>query len=225
MRRIIYGVCVLMMAVFFLDSCTTLDPYTGEKKTSKTTWGAGIGAVTGAAVGALTGHDSKSRRRNALIGAGVGGLTGGAVGNYMDKQDAELRAKLQGTGVSVTREGDNIKLNMPGNITFETNSSDIKPNFYDVLNSVVLVINKYNKTLVNIYGHTDNVGSDTYNQGLSERRANSVAQYFVSHQVVGDRIAAQGFGKTRPIADNSTAEGKSRNRRVEIELSPLTTAE
>jgi outer membrane protein OmpA-like peptidoglycan-associated protein len=221
MRRFSYGVCVFLV-IAFIAGCTTTDPYTGEQKTSKTAWGAGIGAVSGAAIGALTGHNSKQRRTNALIGAGVGGLAGGGVGYYMDKQEAQLRQRLQGTGVSVTREGDKIKLNMPGNITFETNSSDIKPNFYDVLNSVILVLNEYNKTLIDVYGHTDNVGKDAYNQGLSERRANSVAQYLTSHQVNPNRVAAIGYGKTKPIASNDTAEGRQKNRRVELELAPLT---
>jgi outer membrane protein OmpA-like peptidoglycan-associated protein len=225
MRRLTYGVGIFVLVAFFLTSCTTVDPYTGEKKTSKTAWGTGIGAVAGAAVGAMTGKDSKSRRRNALIGAGVGGLSGAAVGNYMDRQESKLREKLQGTGVSVTREGDQIKLNMPGNITFETNSADIKSNFYQVLNSVVIVVNEFNKTLINVSGHTDSKGTDAYNQGLSERRASSVGQYLVSQGVNTNRIATMGYGKAKPVADNSTEEGRARNRRVEIELSPLTQQE
>jgi outer membrane protein OmpA-like peptidoglycan-associated protein len=223
MRRFSYGVYIVLLVVFLAGGCT-IDPYTGQKKTSKTAWGTGVGAVAGAAVGALTGHNSESRRRNALIGAGVGALTGAGVGYYMDTQEAKLRQRLQGTGVSVTREGDRIKLNMPGNVTFETARSDIKPNFYEVLNSVVLVLNEYNKTLINIYGHTDSVGSDVYNQGLSERRADSVKQYLISQQVNPDRVAAVGFGKTRPIADNGTEEGRQQNRRVELELAPLTSS-
>ena len=218
MRRISTGVFVSLLVLFLVGGCTTTDPYTGEKKASKTTWGTGIGALAGAAAGALTGHDSESRRKRALIGAGVGGLAGGGVGYYMDRQEAQLRQRLQGTGVSVTREGDRIKLNMPGNITFKTNSSDIQPNFYDVLNSVILVLNEYNKTLINIYGHTDNVGSDAYNQSLSERRASSVGQYLTTHQVLPDRVAAVGFGESRPIADNTSEAGRQQNRRVELRV-------
>jgi outer membrane protein OmpA-like peptidoglycan-associated protein len=221
MKRFTYGVSAILLITFLVSGCT-IDPYTGEKKTSNTAKGAGIGALAGAAVGALTGHNSESRRRNALIGAGVGGLTGAGVGYYMDTQEAKLRQRLQGTGVSVTRNGDRIMLNMPGNITFETARSDIKPNFYEVLSSVVLVVNEYNKTLINIYGHTDSVGNDAYNQGLSEQRANSVKQYLISQQVNPDRIAAVGFGKTKPIADNGTEQGRAQNRRVELELAPLT---
>ena len=157
-----------------------------------------------------------------LIGAGVGGLSGGAVGYYMDQQEAKLRAKLQGSGVSVTRQGENIILNMPGNITFQTNSADINANFYNVLNSVVLVVKEYNKTLIDIAGHTDSTGSDAINQPLSERRAASVGNYLTTQGIDARRIVTQGFGKSRPIASNDTSEGKSQNRRVEIQLTPLT---
>lgn len=221
MRRISYGIFVALLVAFLMGGCTT-DPFTGEKKMSKTAWGSIIGAAGGAAVGAATGHDSESRRKRALIGAGVGGLAGGGVGYYMDRQEAKLRERLQGTGVSVTRQGDRIILNMPGNITFRTDSAEIAANFYEVLNSVVLVLNEFNKTLINVYGHTDSTGSDAYNQGLSERRAASVGQYLKSHQVNPDRVMTMGFGKTKPIASNSTPDGRQQNRRVELELAPLT---
>lgn len=222
MNKTMTPIVIASLAIFLITSCTTVDPYTGEKKTSKATWGAAIGAASGAAVGMIAGHDSKQRRRNALIGAGVGALAGGGVGYYMDQQEAKLRQKLQGTGVSVTRQGDNIILNMPGNITFKTDSADISANFYDALNSVILVLKEYPKTILDIYGHTDNVGSDAYNQTLSERRAASVGQYLISHGVDTRRVATQGLGKTRPIADNSTPEGRQQNRRVELVIEPLT---
>lgn len=225
MKKTMTPIVIVCLAIFLITSCSTVDPYTGEKKTSKATWGAAIGAASGAAVGMIAGHDSKQRRRNALIGAGVGALAGGGVGYYMDQQEAKLRQKLQGTGVSVTRQGDNIVLNMPGNITFKTDSADISANFYDALNSVTLVLKEYPKTILDIYGHTDNVGSDAYNQTLSERRAASVGQYLISHGVDTRRVATQGFGKTRPIADNSTPEGRQQNRRVELVIEPLTAAQ
>jgi outer membrane protein OmpA-like peptidoglycan-associated protein len=206
------------MVIFLVEGCTT-DPFTGEQKMSKTAWGSIIGAAGGAAVGAAV---SKDKRKGALIGAGIGGLTGAGVGYYMDQQEAKLRQKLQGTGVSVTRQGDNIILNMPGNITFQTNSADINANFYNVLNSVVLVLNEFNKTLIDVYGHTDSTGSDAINQPLSERRASSVGQYLISQGIDSRRVATQGFGKTRPIASNDTPEGRSQNRRVELQLVPLT---
>jgi outer membrane protein OmpA-like peptidoglycan-associated protein len=157
-----------------------------------------------------------------MILAGVGALAGGAVGNYMDRQESKLRAELQGTGVSVTRIGDNITLNMPGNVTFATDSSDLSPAFFDVLNSVGKVMKEYNKTVVEVAGHTDSTGSDSYNQSLSERRAGAVAQYLRSQQIGSERLITLGMGETRPVADNGSAEGRQANRRVEITMVPLT---
>jgi outer membrane protein OmpA-like peptidoglycan-associated protein len=202
-----------------LGGCQTTDPYTGEQKTSNTAKGTGIGAVGGAIAGAILGG---GKRKGVLIGAGLGALTGAAVGNYMDKQEDQLRAQLQGTGVSVSRVGDSIVLNMPGNITFATNSSNISADFYQVLDSVALVINKFEKTYVDVIGHTDNTGAADYNQRLSEARANSVARYLESHKVLPARIVTMGMGENSPIASNDTAEGRSQNRRVEIKLTPLT---
>src|SRR5687768_12998495 len=156
--------------------CTTTNPYTREQQTSKVVKGAGIGAAAGAVVGLLTKGD---KLQNALIGAGVGALAGGGVGYYMDVQEAKLRQKLEGTGVSVTRMGDNITLNMPSSITFATNSADLNGQFYNALGGVAMVLKEYNKTVIEVAGHTDSTGSDQYNQQLSERRASSVANYLV----------------------------------------------
>jgi outer membrane protein OmpA-like peptidoglycan-associated protein len=213
----------MLVLCFALTGCYTYDPYTGEKKVSDTTKGAGIGAATGIVVGLLTGGDAAAHRKNALIAAGVGALAGGAIGNYMDRQQAELRHDLAGTGVSVTRMGDNITLNMPGNITFKSGSSELDPSFYKVLNSVNLVVKKYNKTVVEVAGHTDSTGGTEQNQQLSERRANSVAQYLESQGLASNRVVTVGAGETRPVADNATAEGRQANRRVELTLTPLTT--
>ena len=221
MKKLIVIVVIVITGMFVLQACTT-DPYTGQRKMSKTAWGSIIGAASGAAIGAATGKDSEARRKRALIGAGVGALAGGSVGGYMDRQEAQLRQQLQNTGVSVTREGDRIVLNMPGNITFKVDSSDINGGFYDVLNSVALVLKEYNKTIINVTGHTDSTGSDSYNQALSERRAASVGQYLASHGVDPVRIATQGMGESMPIASNNTPEGRQLNRRVELELVPLT---
>ena len=212
----------MLVLCFALTGCYTYDPYTGEKKVSDTTKGAGIGAATGIVVGLLTGGDAAAHRKNALIAAGVGALAGGAIGNYMDRQQAELRHDLAGTGVSVTRMGDNITLNMPGNITFKSGSSELDPSFYKVLNSVNLVVKKYNKTVVEVAGHTDSTGAAEQNQQLSERRANSVAQYLESQGLASNRVVTVGAGETRPVADNATAEGRQANRRVELTLTPLT---
>ena len=159
---------------------------------------------------------------SALIGAGVGALAGGGIGYYMDTQEAQLRQELEATGVSVTRQGDSIILNMPGNITFKTDSSDISADFYRVLNSVAKVFNKYEKTYVDIYGHTDSVGESAYNMGLSQRRADSVSRYLQTRGVLAQRILTRGVGEDHPIASNDTAQGRSQNRRVEIKLTPIT---
>lgn len=205
-----------------LSGCETLDPYTQESKTSNATKGAAIGALAGVAVGLASGDDAVERRQRALIGAGVGALAGGSIGYYMDKQESELRAELQGTGVSVSRDGDNITLNMPGSVTFATDSSDLSPAFFDVLNSVTKVLNQYDKTIVEVAGHTDSSGSDAYNQSLSERRANSVAQYLRAQKINSERLITIGMGESLPVADNSTSSGKQANRRVEITMVPLT---
>lgn len=202
-----------------LGGCQTTDPYTGEQKTAKATVGAGIGAVGGAVAGAIIGG---GKRKGVLIGAGLGALTGAAVGDYMDKEEAKLRARLQGTGVSVSRVGNSVVLHMPSNITYATDSSSIASGFYPVLDSVALVINEYKQTYVDIVGHTDSTGSAEYNQRLSEARASSVARYLESQKVLPERIMTRGMGKTAPIASNDTVEGRAENRRVEIHLTPLT---
>jgi len=139
-------------AAFTLAGCTTLDPYTDEERTARATLGAGIGAAAGAAAGALTGSDSRDRRRRALIGAGIGALSGGAVGAYMDRQAEELRQQLRGTGVSVTRDGDNIILNMPGHVTFGFDSADLRSDFFEVLDSVAVVAKEYDQTMIEVGG-------------------------------------------------------------------------
>jgi outer membrane protein OmpA-like peptidoglycan-associated protein len=207
------------VAMLAISGCTT-DPYTGEKQISKTAIGATIGAAAGAGIGALA--NKRNRAKGALIGAGIGALGGGAVGAYMDVQEKKLREQLQGTGVSVTRQGDEIILNMPGNVTFATDSSEIKPNFYGVLNSVSLVLKEYDKTIIEVTGHTDSTGSDTYNQTLSEKRAGSVGAYLGGQGINAQRILTQGFGEQLPVADNATPAGREQNRRVELRLVPLT---
>ena len=215
------GIFVLAASIA-MSGCETLDAYTGESKTSAATKGAIIGAVSGAVVGLASGDDSVERRQRALIGVGVGALAGGAIGYYMDRQEARLRAELAGTGVSVHRNGDNITLNMPGNITFATNSSDLSPQFFDVLTSVAKVMDEFDKTIVEVAGHTDSTGTDAYNQALSERRAESVAQYLRTREVNPQRLITIGLGESMPVADNGTDAGRQLNRRVEITMVPLT---
>lgn len=212
-------------ASFGLAACQTQDAYTGEQKTSKATYGALGGAVLGALAGGLIGKgDAKDRRQRALIGAGVGALAGGGIGYYMDKQEAELTKRLRASGVSVTRVGNDIILNMPGNITFATDSSDINSRFYDVLNSVAIVLKEYDQTLIDVTGHTDSTGSDQYNLELSQKRAQSVSSYLIGQGLDSRRFYIVGAGESQPIATNDTAAGREQNRRVEIRLSPLTTS-
>lgn len=218
-KRLRYHTVALAAAITVaLAGCQTTDPYTGEQKVSNTAKGAGIGAVGGAIAGAII----SGKRKSVLLGAGIGALAGGLVGNYMDREEAKLRAQLENTGVSVTRIGDTIILNMPGNVTFATDSSDISADFYAVLDSVALVINEFEKTYVDVVGHTDSTGSADYNQRLSVARASSVARYLESQQVLPERILTTGMGQNAPIASNETPEGRSLNRRVEIKLTPVT---
>lgn len=211
----------LLAGCLAISGCTTTNPYTREEQTSKATIGAGIGAVAGAAVGLATGKNAKQRRNRALVGAGIGGLSGGGIGYYMDTQEMELRQQLEGTGVSVTRQGDAIILNMPGNITFATDSAEVRPSFHDVLKSVALALDKYPKTIIQVDGHTDNTGSANYNKLLSERRAESVAGALRRNGVDDRRIIVAGYGPDYPVASNSTPQGREQNRRVELALSPL----
>lgn len=213
---------VAVAAAAALAAACTTDPFTGERQLSNTAGGALIGAGAGALVGLAVGGTGVAQRNAALIGAGVGALAGGAIGAYMDQQEAELRAQLQGTGVSVTRNGDYIILNMPSNITFATDQDAISTQFYPTLNSVSLVLQKYNRTLVDVYGHTDSTGSDEHNLDLSQRRALSVATYLNAQGIDSRRFSVIGYGETRPIASNATAEGRALNRRVEIQLLPIT---
>ncbi|WP_372877807.1 OmpA family protein [Spongiibacter marinus] len=203
----------------FVTACS-IDPYTGEEKASNTAKGAGWGALGGAVLGAAV-SSKEDRKKGALIGAAAGAAAGGGYGYYMDRQEAKLRARLEGTGVGVQRVGDTIKLIMPGNITFDTGSSVIMSGFTSVLDSVALVAKEFDKTLMQVNGYTDSTGSFQTNQTLSEQRAGSVARYFMNQGVASSRIRATGYGPRDPIADNSTASGRAQNRRVEIELLPM----
>lgn len=213
---------IALLAAAIVAGCTT-DPYTGQRKVSNTTIGAGTGAAIGALGGLIVGKTTNANTRNSvLIGAGIGALTGGGIGLYQDKQEAKLRDELRNTGVSVTRNGDIIILNMPSNITFASGAASIRPEFYRVLNSVSLVLREFDRTIVNVYGHTDSDGSADFNQQLSEKRGVNVARYLVSQGTDTRRFHVVGYGEERPIASNDTQDGKSRNRRVEIEIAPIT---
>jgi outer membrane protein OmpA-like peptidoglycan-associated protein len=216
------GIVAMACGWLLIAGCTTVDPYTREERTARAQRQAVIGAVSGAVAGLITGDSSMERKKRALVGAGLGALAGAAVGSYMDRQEARLRQELDRTGVSVTRVGDNITLNMPGNITFATDSAALSADFFEVLDSVGLVVNEFEQTVIEVAGHTDSTGSDAYNQDLSERRASAVARYLRSQDVLGERIIEVGMGETRPIATNETVAGRQANRRVELTLVPLT---
>jgi outer membrane protein OmpA-like peptidoglycan-associated protein len=214
-----------LMTCLALNACSTFDPYTGEQKVTNTAKGAGIGAGVAvvAAYLANKNEDDISKRNRRILKAATGGAAiGGGIGYYMDTQEAKLRKQLRGSGVSVEREGNNINLIMPGNITFPSGNANIDQSFLSVLDSVVLVLQEFNKTLIVVAGHTDSSGSNALNQSLSERRAQSVSNYLNNTGVIIDRIEVIGFGETQPVVSNNTEAGKELNRRVEITLLPIT---
>jgi outer membrane protein OmpA-like peptidoglycan-associated protein len=212
-RKFLAGVTAALM----LMGCTTMDPVTGERTPNRTVNGALIGALGGAALGSLAGGDD---RRNALIGAGVGALAGGAIGNYMDRQEQNLRQRLANTGVGITRVSESqILLNFPSDLTFDVDRADVKSQFVPTLRDVAGVLSQYPQTTIDVYGHADATGSDSYNQSLSERRALSVAGVLLNGGVIRERVVATGFGESQPVADNSTEYGRQRNRRVEVRIS------
>ena len=211
-------IAALLPLAALVAGCTT-DPDTGRRRISDT----GIGAIGGALGGYLIGDLAGGRHDRAakLAGAGIGALAGAGIGAYMDRQERELRARTQGTYVRVTRQGDDLLLQIPAGITFAYDSADVAPAFRQTLDQVADVLGRYGQTYVDVYGHTDSVGSDGYNQVLSERRAESVAGYLVAHGVRSERIGTRGFGETQPVASNETDAGRAANRRVEIKLVPV----
>jgi outer membrane protein OmpA-like peptidoglycan-associated protein len=222
----ILSTSVSLACVLLVTSCATYDPYTGEQEVSNAGKGAGIGAGVAAVVAYLANKDKDAGKRNERIlkAAAGGAAIGGGIGYYMDTQEAKLRKQLRGSGVSIKREGDNINLIMPGNITFASGNAEIAQGFLSVLDSVSLVLKEFNKTLVVVSGHTDSSGSNTLNQNLSEKRAQSVANNLNNSGVINDRLEIIGFGETQPIASNNTDAGKKQNRRVEISLLPINQA-
>ena len=211
---------IVFLSVVALVGCTTVDPKTGDKNANKTGTGAGIGAIAGAVLGAAA-SSKNDRNRGAVTGALLGAAVGGGVGHYMDKQEKELREKWKDSGVQVNRQGNDLNLIMPGNITFAVNKSDIRADFYSVLNSVAQALKEYDQTSVRISGYTDSTGPLSLNQRLSEDRANSVRTYLLAQGVAGERIDSAGYGPANPIASNGSEEGRQANRRVEIKLIPI----
>jgi outer membrane protein OmpA-like peptidoglycan-associated protein len=220
LRRFPTNPAIIASLLALATSCTT-NPYTGEQQASKAGLGALAGGLAGAGIGALTGDDSKERRQRALIGAGIGAIGGGLIGNYMDQQEAQLRAELRNTGVQVVRKGDQLILVMPGNITFETDRDEIRSGFIPVLISVTKVLKEFNQTVIDLAGHTDSTGSRAHNMDLSTRRAYSVSDFLRSQGVREGRLDARGYGPDYPIASNNTAAGRQQNRRAELSLRPI----
>jgi len=194
---------------------------TEEQRMSRTQRGALIGAAVGAVAGLLSGSDATERRQRALVGAGVGGLTGGAIGRYQDNQERDLRERMRGTGVDVVRQGDNITLDMPESITFGFDSAALNSSSHGVLERVADTLNQYDQTIIEVAGHTDSVGTDAYNQRLSEQRANAVGNFLVSRRLNRERLILTGAGEQYPVASNDNDAGRAQNRRVEITLVPL----
>jgi len=218
-----FALAAVLVGAGALAACTTTDPYTGMPVRNNTGTGVLAGAGAGALLGYLTNtNKGEQGRKNALIGAGIGALAGGAVGNYMDRQQADFRRSLEGSGVMIRRDGDQIVLIMPSDVTFDVDRSDIQPRFLRVLSDVARTLNAYPQTTIDVVGHADSSGPDDYNQTLSERRASAVAGYLTNQGgVMPDRIFVAGMGERQPIADNATAAGRAQNRRVEIILRPL----
>ncbi|MDI7776120.1 OmpA family protein [Asticcacaulis sp. EMRT-3] len=217
-RKLLLG---LTGVAFLLAGCETTDTSNGLKTHSNTQTGALIGALAGAGLGALSNKKGDQARKNAVLGAGIGALAGAGVGAYMDRQNKDLRAKLEGHGVYITRSGDNIILNMPGDVTFSSGSADLNAGFMPVLNDVATILNQYPSTYIDVVGYADSQGAEAYNLDLSERRANAVAGYLVGQKVKSQRIYVAGMGEADPIASNDTPEGRAQNRRVEITLRPV----
>ncbi|WP_045757917.1 OmpA family protein [Xanthomonas albilineans] len=219
---------VALIGALLLSACATGGSYVQRdqngqptEQENRTGRGALIGTAVGVVAGLLSGSSATERRQHAMIGAGIGALSGAAIGNYQDRQERALRERTANTGIDVRRDGDNITLNLPDGITFDFNQSTLKSQFYSALNGVAKTLSEYNQTMIEVVGHTDNIGSDAVNQRLSEQRASSVAAYLTAQGVQPERIQTLGAGKKYPIADNSTEAGRAQNRRVEIRVVPL----
>ncbi|WP_045764384.1 OmpA family protein [Xanthomonas albilineans] len=219
---------VALIGALLLSACATGGSYVQRdqngqptEQENRTGRGALIGTAVGVVAGLLSGSSATERRQHAMIGAGIGALSGAAIGNYQDRQERALRERTANTGIDVRRDGDNITLNLPDGITFDFNQSTLKPQFYSALNGVAKTLSEYNQTMIEVVGHTDNIGSDAVNQRLSEQRASSVAAYLTAQGVQPERMQTLGAGKKYPIADNSTEAGRAQNRRVEIRVVPL----
>jgi outer membrane protein OmpA-like peptidoglycan-associated protein len=207
-----------LSALTMTSGCVT-NPETGKKSISSAALGGIGGVVGGYLLGDILG--GRNDRTAKIVGAGLGGLAGAGIGYYMDEQEKKLREQTAGTGIDVTRDGDNLILNMPSNVTFAVDSSAVDPQFQTTLASVADTLSQYEKSYVDVLGHTDSTGADAYNQSLSERRASSVANFLANSGVQRARLATKGYGESQPVASNSTEEGRAANRRVELKIVPI----
>lgn len=212
-------------AIALLSGCASQNPYEnqgqaqGSSGISKTAKYGGLGALAGAVAGAAIDHNN--RGKGALIGAAVAGAASAGYGYYADRQEAALRESMANTGVEVQRQGDQIKLIMPGNITFATDSSNISSSFYSPLNNLGNSFKQFNENNIEIVGYTDSTGSRQHNMDLSLQRARAVSNYLTSQGVDGSRLSVRGAGPDQPIASNADANGRAQNRRVEVNLKPI----
>ena len=205
-----------------LAGCVT-DPETGNRRISRAAIGGGVGVVAGYLLGDLVG--GRNDRTERIVGAGIGAVAGAGIGAYMDRQERELRERTAGTGIEVDRQGDQLVLNMPGDVTFAYDSATVQPQFQTTLDQVAQTLRDYPSTYIDIYGHTDSRGSEVYNQGLSERRAQSVSSYLSSRGVQSARMATRGYGETALKCPETSEDGYRCNRRVEIRIAPVTQAD
>ncbi|SEE61185.1 OmpA family protein [Pseudomonas coleopterorum] len=212
-------------AIALLSGCASQNPYEnqgqaqGSSGISKTAKYGGLGALAGAVAGAAIDHNN--RGKGALIGAAVAGAASAGYGYYADRQEAALRESMANTGVEVQRQGDQIKLIMPGNITFATDSSNISSSFYTPLNNLGNSFKQFNENNIEIVGYTDSTGSRQHNMDLSLQRAQAVSNYLTAQGVDGSRLSVRGAGPDQPIASNADANGRAQNRRVEVNLKPI----
>jgi outer membrane protein OmpA-like peptidoglycan-associated protein len=214
-RMLVASIAALSLVT--VSGCVT-DPNTGEQKASRTAIGAGAGALGGLLIGSIIGGSTAR-----VLGAGIGGIAGAAIGAQKDKQIRELREQTAGSGIDVSEadNGRSILVNLPEGVTFDVGSYTLRPEFRRTLDRVADNLAQYPNSLIDVYGHTDSTGSETYNQTLSENRAGTVANYLTTQGVNPARVRSRGFGETMPIADNATLEGRARNRRVEIKIIPI----
>jgi outer membrane protein OmpA-like peptidoglycan-associated protein len=211
----------VFLCLVLLAGCAA--PETQTKTQKGAIYGAAGGAAAGAIVGQVISHDTKGTLIGAAIGAAVGGLGGAGVGKMMDDQERDIRkAVASSEAASVSREGNLLAVTFKGDVTFDTNSTVLRPGLQSEINRVAGVLNQYPNTLVRVEGHTDSKGTDPYNMDLSNRRAMAVKNLLVQRGIADSRIEAVGYGETLPVATNDTEAGRQRNRRVEIKIAPQT---